>query len=66
MAEKCHYCRERITRHEDVSEVMDDGPTRIYHDDCHYLDILAHRKAGNRLPEDQPGPPMTLPTAWKR
>lgn len=49
----CHYCHEGITRHAAVSKVMDDDGVRTYHDDCHRLDILAHRERGERLPEDQ-------------
>ena len=64
MSETCHYCHEPITRHESISEVMDwddqgNRQDRIYHDDCHHLDIYEHRERGERLPEDQPGPPMT-------
>ena len=59
MRETCHYCREPITRHESSVEVMDwDGPWRIYHTACHRLDIYENRDRGERLPEDQPRPPI--------
>lgn len=57
----CHYCREPLTRHESVTEVMDHpGDVRIYHDACHRRDIVDHRERGDRLPEDRPGPPWSL------
>lgn len=60
MSETCHYCHEPITDHENINEVADwDAPSRFYHDDCHRLDIFEHRDAGDRLPEDEPGPPLT-------
>lgn len=59
MAEMCHYCHETITRHESTTEVWDNDGWRTYHDDCHRLDISAHRQSGARIPEDQEGPPMT-------
>ena len=66
MSDICHYCHEPITRHEDSTEVVDsDGSSRTYHTDCEWQDIMDHRERGDRLPEDQPGPPIQLPASWK-
>lgn len=54
----CHYCHEPITRHESWTQIVDwsDSPTRVYHNDCHRLDLYKHRDRGERLPEDRESP----------
>ena len=53
--ERCHSCRELISRHESTTTVTggDGSSLRTYHEDCHWHDIYDHRKRGERLPEDQ-------------